>query len=157
MDSTAAAGETVRGSERRQVVFERDGHTCFVCDRKILNVSGDQHSQFKSYQIGTVDHIIPFSVCKTNGRWNLIPMCARCNLYKADSVIVDYLELVKERFAEHVIVCEDSSDSDTVTLWLRKFPWSSPVESWYEFFELHGVHIITLDALRKKIKEHTKL
>lgn len=78
-------------------------------------------------------------------------------MYKADSVIVDYLELVKERFAQHVIVCEDNGNSDTVALWLEKFPWSSPVESWYEFFELHGIHTTTLDMLRKKIKERTKL
>ena len=39
----------------------------------------------------TIDHIIPFSICRSSKYDNLVPACQRCNLEKGDMLPLDFI------------------------------------------------------------------
>ena len=59
-------------ANRRQQVFERDGHRCTRCGSK-----ADL----------TVDHDIPLAKGGTNALDNLRTLCGGCNFWKADKLV----------------------------------------------------------------------
>lgn len=71
---------TVKEPVCRWEVFKRDSWTCYICKRKVRNISNHP-------RMATLDHVIPISKGGSHTYSNIKTCCAECNCKKADNSI----------------------------------------------------------------------
>lgn len=65
-----------RGRILRSKLARRDGRRCFYC-----------RTPFKRPAVeATLDHYLPYSLCRINRPWNLVLACQPCNEAKGDTL-----------------------------------------------------------------------
>jgi 5-methylcytosine-specific restriction endonuclease McrA len=99
--------------ETRQQVYDKYGHCCAYCGRKI---------EFKDMQ---VDHIFPRRMGGSDNIKNLNPSCRRCNHYKRAYRLDRYRELILKLHTKirNIYLCKTAEDYGIITIkeWDGKF------------------------------------
>ncbi|NAZ73911.1 hypothetical protein GTQ99_00500 [Kineococcus sp. T13] len=84
-------------------VAERDGWTCFYCERELL-----LHVPRKDERYATLDHVNPRSLGGEDGSDNYVLACNRCNVAKANDWLF-FVDIIRTQRAELTQLRKDTT------------------------------------------------